>query len=432
MDYSIFFCVSALFLIIFFGLFKCIRHARFDGYLNFINLTRISFIVFYPISGISHYLYADNYYRGFFDVYSMRDDHIFVTLVTCFVAVLLFYLQDYFFQKWSNSSAPAIHRDGSHSLLLPTYGLIFIIAGFFASTIISSSIDVSVIDRGREIPGGLAKFIFISLWLGWGLTYISFYLIGNKRVSNFWAAIILFISIFLIFSNAVWMGGRSVVVLLSFPILFVYSRFRRRVFNFSIPLLIVGFFIYAMAVTQVRKEGYAVESTSISQVLDWEVGRFSMIGYAIDFVDRANYYFGYSYFDMLAKLVMSPFYFLGFGADFVGSPSGSTVALIGADLFGVGVTYIVPGAFPEAYINLGIFGVALIVFFVAYLSAYVDRMLHLCNFNPFGFVFWVYIGTLLCLNFLNSTISAFANYIFFTGFPIALGYFLYGRSNHRV
>ena len=80
------------------------------------------------------------------------------------------------------------------------------------------------------------------------------------------------------------------------------------------------------------------EETQLSDVLDWEFGRYSMLAYSFDYSSRNGLEFGATYWDAISKIIGSPFYLLGMGFDYVGNPAGSTVFVVGSDILGMVAT----------------------------------------------------------------------------------------------
>ena len=230
-----------------------------------------------------------------------------------------------------------------------------------------------------------------------------------------------------------WMGGRSAIVLLSLPLFFIYIFWKKDLFKKLIITLLIPFILYVSYISDVRKTGYENSETPINQVIDWEFGRFSMLPYSMNYVERKEFLYGSTYLDAIIKTVASPIYFLGLGASFVGENEGSTIYEVGQDLFYYGdITYVVPGAIPEAYMNFGLFGIILLAIVFGALSKYIDLLMIKNFYRPFNFVFFAYLGSILCFNFLNTTLFAFLNYIIFTGAPLTIIYILVSLTYVRV
>ncbi len=105
-------------------------------------------------------------------------------------------------------------------------------------------------------------------------------------------------------------------------------------------------------------------------------------------------------------------------------------SIIGVDIFGSSdVIYVVPGVLPEIYINFGYFGAFLFFYMIGRFLVFVDvAYTSSLSGNAFGALFYGFVGSLVCLNLLNSSFYGFLNYLFFNGFPLIVGYFLYKKK----
>jgi len=413
-----------------FHFYSIVKHT---GIFQFRLIGRLVFVVAYIVSGLSHLIYQDNYYRGFFDVGGAGYSNIYFMTILAIGYLVFCYSQDYFYKSRNDYDGfvfgvYCVHKNRDQFILL--FGVALVVLGLWANINLGSLVELDAISRNREMPPGSAKYVFLSVWFGWGVSFIFIYMIDRFRPSPYIASLLIIASIFLIVFNVIWMGGRSMAVLLVLPVWIVYQRNYSRGARMLAPVLGVLFIFYVILITQLRKFGYSVEETSLSQILDWEFGRYSMIGYAVDYVDRLGYLWGVGYYDALIRIVLSPFYFMGLGFDFVGSMNGTTVGIIGDDLFGGDVSYVVPGAIPEAYMNFGFLGVVALCAISGSAFGYVDKKLSGQKINSGMVLIYAYFGSVLAFNFINSTFLAFLNYIFFMGLPVVvlmLRNLIYGR-----
>jgi oligosaccharide repeat unit polymerase len=424
--YDIDFAIAVLFLLAVWVCKTTYKYGCNYGFYNYSILIRILFLVVYVLSGLCHLILLKDE-RGFFDsyLYAKMFPNSFYNLQSALLLTLFYFVltsvQSQITQLKRHSVINSIFQNRTFLL----YGILLLFIGIVASLALSGAVNTAVIERGRELPKGIAKFVFISTWFGWGITFIVFALLKKYKLSNLNSAIIFYVAVILIVLNVMWMGGRSAIVLLNLPLFFVLVFLRKKLFKKIALSLLVPFIFYVSYISDVRKEGYQNNETSINQVIDWEFGRFSMLPYSMNFVDRKDYLFGAPYFDAIIKTLASPIYFLGGGAEFVGKSEGSTVYEVGNDLFYHGdITYVVPGAIPEAYMNFGIVGIIFIALIFGIISKYIDLLMFRNIGRPYHFIFYAYVGSVLCFNFFNSTFFAFLNYLTFTGAPLVLMFVL--------
>lgn len=407
--------VILLFVLICWVAFTTYEDIKIHGVLSFSILARLLFVVIYVVSGLCHLIFTNNFYRGFFDVSLARVDYNPIVILSLYIS--------YYFLRYGQSVSFRV-RNFNLQRVVPDsywlYSLLFLLIGFFASYKLASSIDVSTIERARELPPGVAKFIFLSQWFIWGVTmfFIRVSDCFDDKDSPMLMAIF-GLCVFLIAASLAWTGGRSIVVLLTLPLFWLYSRLSLR--NFSIATIIssVAFLLYVVVVTSIRKEGYSIESTNLSEILDWEFGRYSMVAFSFDFLSQDGYLWGATYLDAMLRVVMVPIYFMGIGADFLGSLDGATVSYVGKFILGdSSKTYIVPGALSEAIMNFGLFGAVFIPFFLGVVLRFVDDLIRNAAGDKFLIVFYSYLGAVLTLNYLSGTFLSALNYIFYTGLPL--------------
>ena len=389
-------------------------------------LFRVIFFIVYPFSGLVHLLDVSASYRGFFDSYlSFKWDGKSVNVFS--VALISgFYFLFGLFSRSVGVSRAWMLREFDKSLFM-YFGFAFLFVGLLGFYKISGVIDLTVIERQRDFPPGMAKYVFMSQWLVWGVAFLMCYVVLNEGYSDNLVFYIVLLSLSLVFVSLMWTGGRSVLVLFSLPLVLFYRFYRPRLSTRVILLGVVVFVLYVVVVTMIRREGNAF-SGGVFQVFDWEYGRYSMVAYAIDYVGREGFLLGESILDGFLKVFLSPFYMLGFGFDFVGGSEGSIVHYIGYDITGVyGATFIVPGIITEFYINFGVFGVVLAAFLVGRLVAWISNALS-ADLGALQRLFFLYVGSVVCFNFLNSTFFAFLNYVFYMGFPLLLLLFFNGMN----
>lgn len=418
--------ISVFFLVVIclFCFYDIYRFYIYDGFLSLRTIFVLVFCFIYVFSGFSHLLVNVDGVRGFFDsvYHSMLHGGIVNTLSS--IAVLVFYLflrKGLYYTALNKSKQPTgttelgFFRSDSFVFF---YSLMFILLGAFGYSVLASTIDLSVLERGRQLPPGVAKFVFMAGWLVWGVT-LMFYFVLSKSRTTFMDFVFFTTAMVMIVGSVLWQGGRSIIVLTSFPVLFVFLKKHKRA---TLPVVLfccLSMISYISFVSGIRKEGYTNDSTTFWEVLDWEYGRFSMVAYSFDYVYRNGFEGVGVLFDALVKILCSPLYLAGLGAEFVGSYEGSTIAFIGQDLFADSTaTYVVPGIISELIVgSFGIF-IPVFAFYSGAIVAFLQRYTFNYRPNDSNYVFSVFLFSIITFNFLNSTFYAFLNYLIFIGFPI--------------
>lgn len=399
------------------------RFSLVGGYASYGFFVRLVYLFVYPISGFAHFAFPENYARGFFDLAANTTQHgaLFGWTIT---EVALGYISLSWASWFTANRTTALGvaedvREVHASAFHAWYGALWLVLGLYGNFALRQQIDTSVIERGREIPPGVAKYVVLSGWLNWGIAFLTIFL--ARRTQSAWLRVaIVLVAMISIGVNLSWTGGRSVIALYVLPLALLLYRLNGA--EVTKALVIAGplFAAYLAVVTALRKVGYEVEDTTITQVLDWEYGRFSMVGYGIDFVNRNGSLWMTTLWDALVKSVLSPVYLLGLGAAFVGSFDGSTVSQIGWDLFGdQRMIYVVPGIIGEAYMNGGTAAVLLFGALGGVGASWADKFADKTGSRSLSSrLLLSYVGSVICFNFLNSTFFAFLNYVIFMGLPL--------------
>lgn len=387
-------------------------------------LVLVFFAIFYPLSGIAHLGFPENAYRGFFDTVNYktldRSDHLnLMAVLTTYIAAAGLILGLRPIKARSTPLQVYTHPTKNYLKRTRRFGVLLTAASLVASLVIFKNIDVTTIERSRSLETGIAKFIFISTWLGWGLGYIyTAQLKADKLKSPIAITLSFLIIIFFISANVAWTGGRSIVFVLALPLIMVVLRMKKNIHRYILPPYFVALFFYVVWITLIRTEGFDSYNISLSTLLDWEFGRYSMIGYAVDYVERNDYLYGSTLLSAFMSILSGPLHLIGLRD--LWSPDQSLIAIIGSDILGSkSLTYIVPGLVAEVYMNFGIFGVffslLLVGKFVATIDCKLSASITSSVHKP---LLLSYIGTLICLQLLNATFQAFLSYLFFTGFPL--------------
>lgn len=405
----------------FYVIYETCSYSKRNIFFSYGVIFRVVFFTVYVASAIVHLYDVGAPYRGFFDSYQGSIE-VEGWLNTCSASVIVicymaFLLASNKINYYSCGAIGGLDQDR----VLFIFGSIFFTLGVIGILKVAGTINLFEIERGRAVPPGLAKYIFMAQWLVWGITFLYAAILRSNLMGRL-SPIATVVALLLIVLSVLWMGGRSIIILVTLPTLFLCSIYNTRSFKIILGLSAITFMIFIAALTVLRREGSEFEG-GILQIVDWEYGRYSMVAYAIDFVSRNEVTYMHNYFDAMIKVILSPIYLLGLGASYVGDTQGSTTHLVGNDILGeFGSTYIVPGALPEAYINLSLPGVVLLGLTLGILIKYISNSMIVNKEQPVVYIFFSYLGAVFCFNFINSTFYALLNYIFFIGLPVTSMY----------
>ena len=384
-----------------------------------------SFLFVYTLPAVVHLIGVEGQRRGFHDLvrtdYLPNLENIYYSLFLTFVAFVALWIS----LKSSKSAAKKFPSQlVLHIPFLLVLGVIFTVLGIIGTLELftgysSLTQGLLVVDRSREIGGGVARYAFMSQWLSWGLLFLMvFFLKTNLGKSRL--AVISFAIPFavLIVINIFWTGGRSAAIMALVPGLFLLQRIRTK-YSVSavifVGLLILGYFVI---VTLIRNVGSSALSSDglVIDVLDWHIGRFSMIGLGVEMVNRYGFAWGSTLFDGIGNTINAPLILLKL-PQIVETPQGIT-SVAGMYLLGdPQITGIVPGTICELYYNFGVFGVAGGYFLIGKLVQKCIKIIQ--NTRSTGvFTLAVYVIVLICNSFIPGTFTSWVYYLATIGFPV--------------
>lgn len=426
--------IALLLLSVLVSVFAVVVLGKRHGWASFSSLSITAFAVVYPLSGLCHIIGASNYYRGFFDSLAIHSN--WATSELNLYASLLVLLCNALLVMGCITSFPSVSipRPFSYSRvtdkkLLLVSGFFFLAIGAAAFSKLIGSISFDGIDRSRVLSGGVARYGFLSAWFCWGITLLYIWTLHRLK-SNFLAAIIFIALSAAIAGNLFWTGGRSIIVVFLSPALLYLVQHRPKAFRVGAPLIVAFVTFYIILLTYLRTEGYDRSGLNLYEAIDWQVGRYSMVAYALDYVERNGLIFGRTLLFSAGSIFLSPLYFASEALRL--DATNSITHIIGRDILSSSdAQYIVPGIVPEMYMNFGLIGACLFSLLLGTLVRGIDRVRrNTAHDDVYRGLLVNYTGALVCLNLVNSTFFALLNYLFFYGAPL-IALFVVSRFRFR-
>lgn len=394
-----------------------VRWRRDRTLLRFPQLFMLMFVVVYPLSGLVHILRTDNGSRGFFDMLTAQSGGVLISM--SLLMLLVAALMAAIICAVGRSASPSSSRKSETSWYWASSTMtMLLVAPFSIYAIFRLSAYASTIESGRVVAltGGLARFSYLSNWLTWVVTVIAVALIFRRGIeSSTNRVLVVLASLVVIAAGLAWTGGRSIIVLMCLPLIVItWPRLGRARWSLA-PIALI---MLAIAFAQIA-EDRGIQSSSISSVetfIDWQWGRFSMLGFADELVRGIGPLNGESY---LAALMTVPAAILGFIG--VNISAGRTMSsFTGQYLLGdPSQKYVVSGALPEAYANFGPIGVLIVAALLALAVRWVDRRMAL-SAGPVQGLVYAYLGTLITLRTLSADSEAIFSYFFLSGAPLLI------------
>lgn len=397
------------------------------------GIAMANFAVLLPLSGVVHIAQIPGVGRGYYDLMKdpSGDSALAATIISiiCGGALLSgWLLADRRPKRRRQIEIGAVGARANSPLstyLLIGFAILLLPMTIAAHNKMEAYATSNSIDRVITVPKGDATYFYLASWLPWTLTFIAVAILATRfGRSPVFVALVTAVTVGLISYSLSWTGGRTLALLMALPLIAITVP---RLGKLRIPMLVGGSLALAAFLWQVTQArvGGRQESASVWSWIDWQWGRFSMVGFGHDFVAAHGHLGGQT----LAFDVMNP---LGAIAAFVHIPfpsvaGMSSLNIVSGSLVGdYGTTRVVPGLTTEAYMNFGYLGVIVMAFILGYLVRWVDDK-YLSVHDTVGQLFWAYIGGVLILRTLPLDLQSAVGSVLFTGLPIAAVYFLTRR-----
>jgi len=289
----------------------------------------------------------------------------------------------------------------------------------FALTQMNAFAESAVSDRIISLDGGMARFGFLSQWFTWAVSFLALWLVSTKCGRSVWRiALLLLGSIAAIVLSLSWTGGRAIALMMCLPLILTFWPLLGRIrVLLAIGLAVTGA-LYSAAITTARTANYSLSDFGVGSAVDWELGRFSMMGFAQNYVEQNGLLWGET---LAAGILSVPFGILkilglGGGLDL----PRSITEVSGQSILGSSsLTYVVPGMGAELYVNFGLVGTCLGFYLLGRAVSIVDGRFAAAEFIPLKFAL-AYVGVLLIFCTISSQSGAIFNYAFFTGLPVMI------------
>ncbi|STX15474.1 Uncharacterised protein [Kocuria rosea] len=411
------------------GLIVAAHIARLMGrFLNFRTLLLLNYILVTSVSGIAH-LTTDGASRiGYHDVRGI-DSAQAATVSTCVGLVALCCALLHRVPKGRASK----ERVGSSFLLSSRerhflfYLSLLLLPLTIWSTVVIQNYAIQLdSERIVAIEGGMARYSYVAKWFAWAASFATIWLIGTRLGRNrLFASLVAAICVLSIVASIAWSGGRSIILVMVFPVVLVLLPRLRGLTWILWPIGLAALANYIIKLSELR--GGSADSLSLRAWTDWQWGRFSMMGWAHEQVEENGFLLGETFASAGATLLGGIVGLIGVS---LGQPSWlSSTQIAGADIRGDNTTWIVPGLNAELFMNFGLVGVALGLYALGRFTNWVDQKYATASSITIRLTF-AYIGTLLVLRSVPSDSASIPTYLLYIGNPLLLAG-LYSHIMHR-
>jgi hypothetical protein len=293
---------------------------------------------------------------------------------------------------------------------------------------------------GRIIStsGGFARYAFLTNWAVWAVSlFIIWYAYTRwgMRANSTTAALLLLAGGVAIAAVLSWSGGRALAIVMTVPVVLVVlpllrlSRFSLILFGSAVALI---YMVRIQVLTSGRLSNSRLTSGP-AEWLDWEWGRFSMLGFAVQHKEVYGALGGETVVNGLARFVDGFARLAGAGPTEYDSRMAMEVA--GEYLLNSSsAIYVVPGLVSEMYMNFGSLGVVFGMGGLGLLCGWVDAKVEASQTAVIQ-LFWAFVGAITVYSVGLDSGFPLPN-IVWTGFPLivaaCLSYLSYRRATTGV
>jgi len=416
-------CVIMLLLAIIVGLITCVMIARAQGRAMSVQIfLLINYMIVQPLSGIVHLTGISSGFRGYYDLNNRPIDQ---TLISTFAAVIgLFALCVAFRPRLSTQSdsvRPALAKlefTRREAFLVTTIVAVLAPVTLFALAKISAYAASAGSARLISLDAGTARFSFMSDWIVWVISLIALLLVLRRRnPSPPFVFVTLAVAVACMGAALSWSGGRSVVLLMAFPLVYVLWPLLRGLRGVAVVSGGASLIAFVVAMSAYRLQGTAMRfNISGWNWIDWEWGRFSMTGMAAQHVSQQGLLYGETLARGITSAPLSALAFIGFPVAPLEFHSSMAVTsrVIKGDFESI---YMVPGLTSELYINFGILGVAAGYYLIGRVAKFVDSSIVRAE-SPTAQLMFAFIGSLLIFRSILADSASPFYFFLYSGFPL--------------
>lgn len=404
------------------GGFLCCRKIVLShgSYANVKVFIILNYILIQPISGILHLSGSSS--GGFYDLLAGDPNSPLIATVNCILGMVALCI------ACMRAAVPdRKHNVAVHTLWLTRSEILVIIVALVLITgpawnalqSMYSYVEDVEIARVILIDGGLARYGVIANWLVWIISFVALLLVGRKASPQPIVTLtVIAISVLLIVASLNWTGGRTIGLMMALPLIMIVLPRVRTVSWLLFPLLSLYLLLNATTISQTRSDSiFNGQGVSFVNWLEWEWGRFSLSGFANDYVRQNGLLYGETFWaGMVNVLVIGPLKLLGFSPPEFGFRSLTQIA--GEGLLGdSNQIFVVPGLNAELYLNFGLSGVVIGYYILGRICGLVDSWISRAGGTLELFAL-LYIAAVLVLRTISADSGSIYYYIFYSGLPV--------------
>ena len=381
----------------------------------------VIFIVTLPLSGIAHYAGSDYRFRGYVDLrrFSPTNGSLNAALICIIILCILLIgssrTKEVKFEQFRQ------YRSVQHLFIV---GVIFSILGFVATIRISRYIRSFSIDRVVSLDGGMARYGYSSIWLIWGLLFLSWGIFERFGKSLNYVRIAIFITFSsLTWKILAWSGSRFLPLLFISIFLTVFWKEigKHRKSFFAIYTLFGLTLLTLLTKSRIEGMSYGKNTPSIFGFIDWQIGRFSILARVIEDTSLNGFAMGETILFTLQQTLKGVVNLFQNNSLSFSSENLSISGYLGSIIFGDShINYLAPGMLIESFINFGLLGLAAFCMVSVYSLNQLQKRFNSAKTTTHRIMYLYWGLSFISCMFLSSSLS-FMGYLLYYPLPL---YFL--------
>ncbi|WP_104063809.1 O-antigen polymerase [Arthrobacter sp. 4R501] len=406
---------------------------RLGRFLNFRTLVILNYIIVNLVSGIVHLSQVEGATRGYFDIVNASDDATFNATVGSMIGLMalcaacLHKLPAADF-KPTELPEPWLVPGEQRFLFLTTAVMLPIT--IYATMQIQSYVESIEATRVIALDDGLARWSFLSNWFVWAISFLAILMISGKAGKNrIFSLIVTAGAVMAMVASLAWTGGRSVIIVMILPLILIALPRLRGVRWLAVPAGVVAAVSYIITVTENRSSTDA--GFNVTTWLDWEWGRYSMTGFASEYVHDNGYALGESFLAGAMSVLLGVLRLVGLP---ISNPPLRTSTQMSGEyfLYSRSEVFIVPGLNAELFMNFGLVGIVVGCFVLGRITAWADSK-YQASQTVLTRLAFAYVGTLLVFRTVAADSGSIYSYVLYVGAPllVAAWYSKSTRSRHE-
>lgn len=372
-----------------------------------------AFLMAFPVSGLTHLMRLPR--DGYFSLHQNGLQYLSIQAALMVLGLSVCLALYYANQKSSEITEKV---EGNYSRRISTFMLVaslpLMVLGVLASQKLSSAIELQNFRRVIALSGGNARYAYLAVWGVWGVIFLGCAILEKWRLPQFGKFVVAGVTVFTIFQLLNWTGARLAPLVYAATFIIGNARHFKSARRLLIPLGVIGYLVFAIFTTNRRKLGYSGEhSFNFLDILDWEAGRFSILGGSIWTADHNGYLQGESFVFTWNLLTQGIQKLLDLPAQIEIGNTQSISQALGNGLLGSDkVNYIAPGILVEMFLNFGFLGmlftVVVCIFLLNRIQFHYQR-----SPNNINKMMYFYFGTslIMCL-IISSSMSLLGAFVF--------------------